>query len=209
MAPLTFERTPPIQANSQKSEVSRAIDWVNIREAYKAYSISPTSENAQRLLVTLPDKLDNITADAEQWSSTLHFIWEQEPFRVLERLIRQGDEFAIRIAFKTTVITDGACTEDLCTLISESIRVNPLIFLEGLYALIKKDEHLVRFILRRDDDIDTYTLYDDPQARVEFNKEIRLRMKSLRTVNRPDLIEIRDYCLHRYAKMLKEGECGF
>lgn len=181
------------------------IHWARIREAYKTYTSSPSPQNAERLMEVLPSTFDNKSADPKEWSTTLEFL-DNEPFRALEVLIRHGDESAIRIAFRTHVITDGAISEDLLEIISEAIRANILVFLEELKALKKDHEHSVRFLLRRDGDIDTYTLFDDPQARVEFNREIMLRVKSLRTVTRPDLMEIRDYCLRYYEEMLKEGK---
>lgn len=184
------------------------IDWQRIREAFRIYSAKPSLENAERIIAVLPDKFDNRNVNQKEWELTLDYLdmINGEPFRVLENLIRQGDESAIRVAFKTHVITDGAVSEDLLGILSEAIRANTLIFLEELSVLRKRDEHSVDFLLRRDSDIDTYTLFDDPQAREEFNKEIVLRMKSLRTVSSPNLIEIRDYCLRYYERLLKEGK---
>lgn len=187
---------------------SQDIDWPRIREAFKIYSAKPSSENAERIIASLPNKFDYKNVDQKEWELTLGYLdlINGEPFRVLENLIRQGDESAIRVAFKTHIITDGAVEEDLLEILSEAIRANTLIFLEELSVLRKRDEHSVDFLLRRDSDIDTYTLFDDPQAREEFNKEIVLRIKSLRTVSGSNLIEIRDYCLRYYERLLKEGK---
>lgn len=187
---------------------SQDIDWPRIREAFKIYSAKPSSENAERIIASLPNKFDYKNVDQKEWELTLGYLdlINGEPFRVLENLIRQGDESAIRVAFKTHIITDGAVSGDLLEILSEAIRANTLIFLEELSVLRKRDEHSVDFLLRRDSDIDTYTLFDDPQAREEFNKEIVLRIKSLRTVSGSNLIEIRDYCLRYYERLLKEGK---
>jgi hypothetical protein len=182
------------------------IDWPRIREAFRVYSAIPSSENAEHIIALLPEKLDYRNVDQKEWELTLNFLdlINGEPFRVLEKQIRRGDESAIRVAFKTQVITDGAVTEDLLGIISEAIRSNTLVFLEKLVPLKTHDEHSVNFILRRDSDIDTYTLSEDPPAREAFKKEILLRMNALRAVARPDLIEIRDYCLKKYEEMLLE-----
>jgi hypothetical protein len=184
------------------------IDWPRIREAFRVYSANPSTENADRIIAVLPSKFDSMNVNQKERELTLNYLdmIDGEPFRVLANLIRQGDESAIRVAYKTHIITDGAVSEDLLEILSEAIRTNTLVFLEELIALKKYDEHSMRFLLRRDDDIDTYTLYDDPQARAEFTKEIVLRLKSLRMVTRPDLMEIRNYCIKYYEELLKEGK---
>lgn len=184
------------------------IDWPRIREAFRVYSANPSTENANHIIAVLPIKFDSFNVNQKEWKLTLDYLdmIDGEPFRVLANLIRHGDESAIRVAFKTCIITDGAVSEDLLEILSEAIRANTLVFLEELVGLKKYAEHSVRFLLRRDDDIDTYTLYDDPQARAEFNKEIILRLKSLRMVTRPDLMEIRNYCIKYYEELLKEGK---
>lgn len=182
------------------------IAWARIREAFKRYSAIPSSENAERILASLPNNFDNNNVNQEEWERTLNYLdmIDGTPFRVLESRIRQGDESAIRVAFRTNIITDGAVTEDLFAIISEAIRSNPLVFLEELAALRASDEHGVNFILRQDSDIDTYTLAEDPPSREAFKKEIILRMKVLKTVAQPNLVEIRDYCLKKYEGMLDE-----
>jgi hypothetical protein len=189
-------------------ESGQDIDWQRIREAFRIYSAKPSTENAERIIAVLPNKFDYRNVNQKEWELTLNYLdmINGEPFRVLANLIRQGDESAIRVAFKTHIITDGAVTEDLLEILSEAIRANTLIFLEELDALKKYDEHSVEFLLSMDGDIDTYTLFDDPQARAEFNKEIVLRIKSLRTVTCPDLVEIRNYCINYYEELLKEGK---
>jgi hypothetical protein len=182
------------------------VDWPRIREAFRIYSAKPSSENAERIIASLPDEFDYQNVNQKEWELTLDYLdmIDGEPFRVLEKQIRKGNESAIRVAFRTQVITDGAVTEDLLAIISEAIRSNTSVFLEKLVPLRTHDEHSVNFILERDRDIDTYTLIEDPPAREAFKKEIILRMKALKAVARPDLIEIRDYCLKKYEELLIE-----
>lgn len=186
-------------------EINRQnIDWRNIREAFKAYCQSPSPENAKRILSIMPVEFDNRTADFKEWVSISQYIYEDEPFRILERLIRKGDNFAIRIAFRTLEITDGSFTEDLCSLIAESIRANPTAFLEEAEYLIDHNRKgkLLDSILSSDYDIDTLALDENPPAQVEFRKEAQLRIKSLETVTRSDLLSIRDICIGKLKGML-------
>ena len=189
---------------SAQEIIRQNIDWRNIREAFKAYCQSPSIEKAKRILSVMPVEFDNRTADFKEWVSTSDYIHEDEPFRVLESLVRKGDEFAIRIAFRTLEITDGAFTEDLCSLIAESIRVNPTAFLEEAKYLIDDNRkgHLLNRILNSDYDIDTLALEENSPAQVEFRKEVQLRIKSLVTVTSSDLLSIRDICIGKLKGML-------
>lgn len=181
------------------------IEWEKIRAAFKAYCESPSVDSAKKILFFMPVEFDNRAADFEQWVSTSEYIYEHEPFIVLENLIRKGDNFAIRIAFRTLLITDGAFTEDLCSLISESIQADPTTFLEEADRLLDNNRkgHLLNSILRSDNDIDTLVLEEDMEAKKEFSKEIQLRVKSLKTVTRPKLQRIRDICIGKLEGMLR------
>jgi hypothetical protein len=179
------------------------INWDEIRRAFGSYCQSPSSGKAIWILSIMPKSFDNRTADHEQWTSTVDYIYEHERFSVLERGIRKGDSFATRIAFKTLNISDGAFTQSLCALIAESIRANPTVFLEELKALFESGDEgdLVYSILRDDLDTDILAIEENPQAKQEYAREINLRIKSLETVTRPDLIDIRNYCLRKYRAM--------
>lgn len=172
-------------------EKDTKIDWEILREAFKAYCELPSVENAEKVLVALPGEFDNRALDAAQWSLTVSYIWEGEPLRVLEELCRKGDKSALKIGFRTLLISDGAFTEDLMSVISESIRAKPRAFLEIAKDFLDNFPHKedsLDGILLRDSDIG---ILDLDALRTEY----QLRIESLSAINSLRLIEIRDACI--------------
>ncbi len=180
------------------------IQWEKIRAGFAAYADSPSADNAKRLLSVLPKEFDNATEDYQQWTSTFDSIWLGKPMTVLTEMVRKGDKLSIRVAFRTIIISDGAFTEDLCSLLGESIRVNPIGFLEAakLFNIvpalsIDQKDHLLGSILAGFIDFDEFR-----PAVIE--KELQLRIDSLGRINRADLRQIRDVCLDLLKKHLHE-----
>jgi hypothetical protein len=180
------------------------IEWEKIREAFEAYYKSPSAANADNILTILPRDFDNRTANLYHWGDTLEYIWQGTTFNVLKNQILKGDRLAIRISLRTLIISDGAFAESLCGLISESIKPNPLGYLEEATAFRKYAPRMDFIIL----DTVLPEFYgspeEDPKGFAEFKKEVQERVWALETVSRPDLIELRDKCISRLIRAIRE-----
>jgi hypothetical protein len=176
--------------STAQENIKQNIDWTKVREAFGAYCESPSADNASKVLAALPNTFANRHADFEQWAAVVHYVYEGPPFKVLDNLVRKGDKFALRVAFKTVFMSDGAFGEDLSGLIGRAIRVNPTVFLEEakIFSGYKDRRFAMGSILAGNIDADDYR----PEV---VKKEIQLRINSLKTVDRADLIEIRDICI--------------
>jgi len=189
-----------VSLSTTQEKIGQNIAWDKIREAFRVYCESPSIDNANKILSVMPTEFDNRTADFQQWVSTSHYIWEGEPFRVLRNLVRNGDTLAIRIAFKTLIISDGAFAETLLALIGGSIRANPEGFLEEAKVFIEYAHRLEILVL--DTVLPEY--YGMPDESLEaFKKEILVRITSLETVTRPDLFNLRNDCISKLKNALK------
>ena len=182
---------------------SQIIKWEQIREAFEAYYRAPSPTNADSILTVLPREFDNRAANLDHWRDTLEYIWQGTTFNVLTNQILKGDRLAIRISFRTLIISDGAFAESLCGLISKSIRPNPEGYLEEAMAFRKYVPHMDFIVL----DTVLPEFYgspeEDPKRFEEFKKEVQERIWSLETVNRPDLIELRDKCISRLIRAIR------
>jgi hypothetical protein len=175
--------------------VQQSIDWAGIRGAFRVYCESPSAENANQVLSLLPKEFDNNAVDLEQWSSTSHYI-EGGPLKTLRNLIQKGDKFAIRIAFRTLVISDGGFAEILCELPGQAISVNPIAYLEEANTFYQ-DVHRSKMLL----DTVAPSYYGSPGADFEvYRNEIQARIKALETVTRPDLLNMRENCIRELER---------
>jgi hypothetical protein len=193
----------PMPAQQNKSQI---IEWKKIREAFEAYSKSPTADNADKILIVMPKEFDNKTANLDLWGDTLNHIWEGGPYTALKNQILKGDKLAIRISFRTLIISDGAFAESMVDLIGKSIRPNPEGYLKEATGFIKYAPRMAFAVL---DTVlpEFYGLPEEnPKGFEEFKKEVQLRIWSLETVNRPDLIELRDKCISRLIREIRECE---
>ena len=181
--------------SADQENTKQTTNWATVREAFEAYCKSPSADNANKILAALPNNFSNREGDFDQWVSAVNYVYKGQPFRVMDELVRKGDKLALRVACKTLFMSDAAFGEDLCGLIGRAIRVNPRLFLEEI-KLSSLDSDILGSILAGNIDADEYR----PEV---VNKEIQLRIKSLKTVNRPDLLELRDVCIIKLKESLK------
>ena len=185
-----------------------AIDWRIIKEEFKVYSESPSAKNAKKLLSILPIEFNIATTDFEQWKSTINYIYHDKPFDALNDLVRKGDRLALRVTYYTLIIAmrAAALSEDLCSLLGYSVRINPLVFLEEMLSFESTHN---QFIAQSNLLGNILVGNIDPEFREDvIKKEIRLRIEALKTVKRPDLLELRDACIKELEEALKRGFGG-
>lgn len=185
-----------LNSSAAQENIKQTTNWATVREAFEAYCKSPSADNANKILAALPNNFSNREDDFDQWVSAVNYVYKGQPFRVMDELVRKGDRLALRVACKTLFMSDGAFGEALCGLIGRAVRVNPRLFLEEI-KISGQDRDMLGSILVGDIDADEYR----PEV---VNKEVQLRIKSLKTVNRPDLLELRDVCIIILKESLKD-----
>jgi hypothetical protein len=177
-------------ASSQESKI-KDIDWIRVRDAFEAYCQLPSVENADRILAVTPDGHGYKEGDFKEFAATIRYIFDGRPFKVLNKLVHKGDRSALRVALRTLYFSLG-CDDMVCILIGKSIRVDPIMFLEEFKA-----SGLERAWL---DLIVTGFGWEDEGYPELSDREIRLRLRSLQSVDRPALIDIRDICINRLKR---------
>ena len=203
----------PLQIEAQK------VYWANAYKAAEAYFAQPSSSNAKKLSLALPDKeipiLDN---DGERRLHDLVFDFfgpAQRPFvhtpppnprknfSTIERGMKQGDAHAVEIMFRLINISDGATTETICFALGELIPEHPRLFLQKLLAHeANLDEDMAGSIVGMVTELGWIPEAGNDQAKYKqiYNERIKGRIKALKSVDDPDLREIRDRCLARLKK---------
>jgi hypothetical protein len=176
------------QAQESKRE---EINWARVREAFESYCQSPSADNANMVLAAMPDSFSYQQGDFTEFAAASRYIFNGRLFKVLKKLVHKGDKPALRIALRTLYISSGR-DDMVCILIGKSIRVDPILFLEEFKA-----SGLERAWL---DLILTGFGWEDEGYPELSDREIRLRLRSLQSVDRPDLIDIRDICIERLKR---------
>jgi hypothetical protein len=191
------------QYNKQEKD-----NWEKVRQIFNAYFASPSAENAEKVLLVLPDRKD--VKDFENVNKTMDILY-QEHIHDLHNLAIKGDRLTLRIAFKAVPLMDGFYSEQMDSLIGSSIRAAPATFLEEAFPVVKEEsKRLAGFYPPLNMEVITWLLggilaggifREDEEFKPDvFEKKIRLRMEALAKVKRQDLLELRDICL----KILKE-----
>ncbi len=176
-------------ASSQESK-TKNIDWISVREAFETYCQLPLVENAERILTVMPDGIGYQEGDSKEFESAIRYIFDGRPIKVLNKLILKGDKYALRIGFRTFFIALNSDDDAKAgILVGKAIRVDPIWFLEEFKASGLKNAFLELIV--------TGFGWEDEGYPELSDREIRLRLRSLQSVDRPDLIDIRDICISR------------
>lgn len=171
------------------------IDWERIKEAGDAYFACPSSENALKLYLSLPE--EDIINYGGEGIKIIEFISDNKNLDILEKHIHAGDRNAVKAAFRLFNISDGWFAHRLNKALGDLIRINTKLFLEEL-----KNHRNIAFVRRSGPPV--YPLGDEYVDRFEARKsEIKLRIKTLENIKDTDLIEIRDECIKRLKEPLK------
>ena len=173
---------------SCKPELQGGFDLAKFYEAWKEYISYPSSENAIRVYTLLPDTghVFNYIDIDEELEDTLWDVYES--LSMLERQVYSSDREAVRLAFRLlTTWADGACGEELDIILGTLIRINPKLFLEELYThrnLVSRLDALVG-------NFGPEYCGRDKAERLEAS----LRIKALKQVTDPKLVEVHDECI--------------
>jgi len=171
------------------------IDWERIKEAGEAYFACPSSENALKLYLSLPE--EDIGNRRSEGSKVRRFISDDKNLNILEKRIHESDRNAVKAAFRLFNISDGWFSHRLDWALGDLIRINTKLFLEEL-----KNHRNITFVIRRGPPV--YPVGDEYVDRFEARKsETKLRIKALESIKDKDLTEIRDECIENLKKFLE------
>ena len=192
------------QDNKQKKN-----DWEKNRQLFNTYFASPTTDNAEKVLSVLPDRID--VTDFENLNGTM-YIFYQEHITDLSKMVKEGDRLALRIAFKAGQLMDGIYAESLDSLIGFSIKVAPTAFLEEAVPYLKKQSEWFASLYPHNQIGVDWLLGGILVGNIDFDqnrpdvieKEIVLRIEALASVKRQDLLELRDICLDILKERIKQ-----
>jgi hypothetical protein len=104
------------------------VDWERLQSAWKEYIEYPSSENALKVYLLLPEKEPIIDGKALK---CIDLIYNFDNFSILEHEIYAGERNAVRVAFRLLNIADGDFAEILLITLGNLIRIHPKLFLEG------------------------------------------------------------------------------
>jgi len=171
------------------------VDWEKIKGAGDAYFACPSSENALKLYLSLPE--EDIINYGDEGIKIIEFISDHKNLNILEKHIHAGDRNAVKAAFRLFNISDGCFALSLDKALGDLIRINTKLFLEEL-----KNHRDIVYIIRRGPPV--YPVGDEYVDRFEARKsEINLRIKAFESIKDKDLIEIRDECIKGLKEPLK------
>lgn len=171
------------------------IDWERLKEASTAYFDYPSSENAYKFYLSLPE--EDIVIKRSEGGSVKDFIVDN--FGMLITQIYASDRNAVKVAFRLYNISDGYFTTMIDMTLGDLIRINARLLLEELVKHKK-----IKYIESCGPSVDIMgEEYVDRFKAQEL--EIRLRIKALESVQDKELREIRDECIRILKESLKDS----
>lgn len=175
--------------NSSMGFAQTAMDWKGLEEAWNQYYLSPSEENAQKVLALLPS--GGKILDIKDGFIALNAI--NDHLGVLEGEVYSGQANSVKLGFRLFTIAYGGFEVNLNKIMGNLIAFNPRMFLEELQAhrdLFPALEGLLGSYLR-----DTA---NDPTAR---DLEQKLRIKALESVEDKALKSMRNECIKILKKL--------
>jgi len=103
------------------------VNWLEVKNTFKAYANSPSDKTALYALNALPN--EHVLVQSKEALETNEFIYNYNQFGMLERQVISSHKLSVRLAFKLRSFADGAFSEDISILLGTLIRINPELFL--------------------------------------------------------------------------------
>ena len=173
--------TLALVGNPQTAQV--AMDWQGLEEAWNAYYPNPSEAGAEKMLNLLSSNV-KIT-DIKDGFLLIDSIYDH--LGVLEGEIYSGNPNAIKLGFRLFAISYGTFEVALNKIIGNLIAFNPRLFLKELAAQ--------RGLFLSLDPIVTSFLREIPNDPVAQDREKKLRIKSLESVEEKPLKSLRNECI--------------
>jgi hypothetical protein len=167
------------------SHSQRVQEDTTLANAWTVYQRAPSDETALKLYQALPSNADIALKVHRGQRKTLRSIYNH--LKVLDDRVLNGDRNAVKVAFRLYAVSDGDFGETLDIELGRLIKINPRLFLQELKvhrALVERIDALLGNCG------DEYIDRMDAKAR-----ELRARVKALKTINDTDLQGIRDECI--------------
>ena len=179
-------------------EKTPVIDWKSLNKSWDAYIDYPSSNNLEKISMLLPylkwekyyDQLSNILYGGRSLlNDMLKYLW------LLEKEAYSGNKWAVTILHKFVPIYNGEKKQDVISILSNLIRINPSLFLEEMSQQMENiDSDDFYSILCYLDSV-----YYTDKIKAQY-REIDLRIKSLESVNKDSLNVVKAKCLEILMK---------
>ncbi len=173
-----------ISSQAMATQSSGEINWTGLKHAFEEYANYPSGTNADKVATYLPKDKRITHSGPTQMKETIEFIYDSYQLGMLERQVLSGDKQAVMLTYNLLSIADGGFSEDVSIMLGTLIRINPKLFLEGLYkyqVLIGRIDGLVGN--------QGYVYVDRMEASCY---DSQLRIDALSTVHESTLQEVRD-----------------
>ena len=184
-------------------EKTPVIDWKSLNKSWDAYIDYPSSNNLEKISMLLPylkwekyyDQLSNILYGGRSLlNDMLKYLW------LLEKEAYSGNKWAVTILHKFVPIYNGEKKQDVISILSNLIRINPSLFLEEMSQQMENiDSDDFYSILCYLDSV-----YYTDKIKAQY-REIDLRIKSLETVKKESLNLVKAKCI----EVLMERKNGY
>jgi hypothetical protein len=183
--------------------------WTEALKAAKAYYPTLGPELAKAFFMALPDhRIPRLAFDKEVLVSRVAFA--DENMKKLEGKFDEGEPNAVDVGFRLLNISDGAAGEWLFHALGTILPNHPRLFLEKAVAHLGHEgrgdsDRILDGILHP---VGWWEIPENDRDHVKYkelrNVRIDMRIKALRTVQDPQLSELRDRCILLLEKKRNE-----
>ncbi len=197
-----FEKVPAL-IEGQKAM------WTEALNAATEYYSTLSPELAKAFFMALPDhQLPRLAFDKEVLVGRVAFA--DENMKKLEGKFDEGEPNAVEVGFRLINISDGAAGEWLFHALGTILPNHPRLFLEKAVAHLdhggrEDPDRILEGIL---DPVGWWEIPENDPGHVKYkelrNARIDMRIKALKTVQDPQLRELRDRCVLLLEKMRNE-----
>jgi hypothetical protein len=181
---------------SMGQETEPKVEWNQIISAYDSFLDCPSPEYAKAMAgLFRKNGTPKIAGDEVQ---AIGYILSAENFGVLANEAVLGDKYSIEILFRLLDFTDGFGTEIVLGVLGTVVRIDPRLFLEVLF-----ENSDIIYIKRIGLPISYpgYAYNNHPGA---YRYDLGKRLDSLKSVNDPRLLSLRDECIKEIDKEIKD-----
>jgi hypothetical protein len=176
------------------------VDWGAVERSWVEYLEYPSSENARKVYILLPNSGHVRYTDDKVENGALEVLADPLGLEVLKRQILSGDRNAVKVAFRLCTLADGAFAEQLDWILASLVRVNPHLFLEELQSHWDLLQSL-------GGGLPLGALGPEFVDRLEARRlEVTLQIKALGEVHDRDVVSVRDKCIGALRRWLEDHE---
>lgn len=177
------------------SAQEQSIDWGSIEKAARAYFDYPSTENAHRFYLSLPELKVEGRYRGDSFGKIFYYVADN--IYVLERQVSTGDRNAVKLGFRLFNIADGHLGETLNMIMGDLVRSHPRLFLEELRASPN-----IQWIKQVGYPVTQASLNFEGERPGVHRYELEMRINALESVNNEALVGLRDECIQKIRRFL-------